>query len=278
MKFKQYLFLQICFICIVHIAFPQNDTTIHVVQILNPQKFYLNGGNNATFFGGVSRNVLTIKLPENTIRWYYSFSASRDERDLNETQNQLNLYAQILGIITESFIIENVVKILSTPPGSDYADVFLFPSYNNMRRFEEKIDLNPIYEGTFSYNREGSRLNFKSGEVEIKDPKMCTGTQYLGFRNPSLGYGINIWVEVVAIVSNNQGSYHWSEKDKSEMMSGLQEGFVKVGLGENFSKQIAECISNKITSQREKKQWLSMSETDKKKILGTHIQECFEEK
>lgn len=37
-------------------------------QIVHPEVFFLNGGNNATFTGGKSRKVFTINLPQNTIR------------------------------------------------------------------------------------------------------------------------------------------------------------------------------------------------------------------
>lgn len=103
-------------------------------------------------------------------------------------------------LIDQSGTTATAISLLSRPPGADYADVLLLSSYEDVVNFEKKVDLDPLSSKTFYFDRVGSRENQISALVEIKDPRRCVGTQYIGFRNPSSTYGIAISIEVVAIV------------------------------------------------------------------------------
>ena len=50
--------------------------------IVQQRSYYLNGGARAAF-GGKSRATLKIDLPQNTKRWYYSFTTSPGKMGLN---------------------------------------------------------------------------------------------------------------------------------------------------------------------------------------------------
>ncbi|WP_343855544.1 hypothetical protein [Fulvivirga kasyanovii] len=158
------------------------------------QNFFINGGAKAEFGNGNSRVYLPIKLPENTVKWYYEFSAERSEEENNKVKQNLSLVSDLSKIFidgtgTLSFGIDQ----LTQPPGSDYCDIYLV-NHDNLNLFESKQE--------FRYYTEGTRKNFKSGIVELEfHPNFLI---YLGIKNPSTLYGLNVAVEVVAIVKRRE--------------------------------------------------------------------------
>ncbi|MBL3657383.1 hypothetical protein [Fulvivirga sediminis] len=48
----------------------------------------------------------------------------------------------------------------------------------------------------------GSRVNYKSGTVEVKE--FINTTMYLAINNPDFNHGINVSIEIVAIVKETQ--------------------------------------------------------------------------
>lgn len=80
--------------------------------------------------------------------------------------------------------------MLSTPPGSDVCDIFLFEGdyYNN------------FLNGTsFNHYPIGTRQNFKSGVVQIRNQPLKK--PMIGIKNNDLTYGINVSIQIVAVVS-----------------------------------------------------------------------------
>jgi tetratricopeptide (TPR) repeat protein len=84
------------------------------------------------------------------------------------------------------------------PPGSASIDAYVFDQPNS-DAFLQKVDNNG---GRFYFSREGSIENTRQGVIEIDDIKQ--GTVYLGLKNPSTLDGVNVVIEVAAVVEEVQ--------------------------------------------------------------------------
>ena len=165
------------------------------VQVLEPQNLFVNGGSNALFRGGKSRVSVPISLPQNTVEWFYRFAASRDAQDIEEVNSRFGLLGELSSLLlnltgTGAVAANLVAETLQQPPGADYCDIILL-NPEEVSAFESK--------SAYNYYREGTRENFKSGNVKITCCK--TGIFYLGIRNPSPDYGVNVSIEAVAITA-----------------------------------------------------------------------------
>jgi hypothetical protein len=123
------------------------------------------------------------------VEWYYTFSSNREESDKNAVKNNLKLASQITKVIDATGITSLVVDQLLAPPGGDICDVYLLDAYN-IGPFNQK--------NVFHYIVEGSRENIKQGTIKITNKELPI--YYIGIKNPSNLYGIDVSLEVVAIV------------------------------------------------------------------------------
>ena len=158
--------------------------SLETVTVQN-EKFYLNSTSNALLKGGKNRIIVPVNLPDNTKEWYYVFSASREEKDINNTLSSFNFASQITKFLKEDESIQGAVSNLSPPPG---ANICVINDDANAELFKEKEE--------FSSSLDGSRENFKSGIVKISSNEKG----YLGIRNPDNLYGIHIAIEIIAVV------------------------------------------------------------------------------
>ncbi|MBT1705153.1 hypothetical protein [Chryseosolibacter indicus] len=177
------------------------NSTVSLKKIYTPisihevQDFFINGGLNATFANGKSRITIPISLPENTVEWYYRFSASRNKEDIENVKTNFKLLSEVatatFGLTGVSgMVTESIFNNLAQPPGSDFCDIYLLPS-EYRSTFEAKQD------DQLRHYPDGGRQNFKSGNVRVT---CCnTGQFYLGIKNPAATMGINVSIEVVAI-------------------------------------------------------------------------------
>jgi hypothetical protein len=163
--------------------------------IQSPQEFYVNSGSNAIFKGGKSRVTFPITFPPNTVEWYFSFAAYRDETQVASTKKNINLTGQLAKLLAGGIsggVLSIGISQLTAPPGADYCDIVMLDR-NNFSLFEAKEQ--------YRYLTQGTRENFKAGVVQVK---CCMDdTYYLGLRNPDGYYGIGVVVEVVAIVAES---------------------------------------------------------------------------
>ncbi|MEM0998204.1 MAG: DUF1036 domain-containing protein [Bacteroidota bacterium] len=167
------------------------DISYGTRTVCSTQKFVVNGGFRNFTGLGKSRIVLPVKLPHNTIRWYYEFSAYQNEADINRVAASFELAGELSRAIDASGITANLIGMLSQPPGEAYCDVFVLDSWN-AANFEN--------HDRYRYYGDCSRQNYTSGVVEVNGAH--SGTLYLGFRNPATSYPISIAVQVVAVVAN----------------------------------------------------------------------------
>lgn len=208
---KNYVFTVI-FLLLIQVCFSQDyEIKIKTRQLIETRSIYLNGGLNATF-GGQSRTYLEVDLPPNTVKWYYSFSTKRGK---SGTKN-LNLAIQLTGMLSDpSGTTSNALAAIKVPEGVASADVYLCDR-SNIDKFLSKDDL---YGGNYSYIMEGSAQSTKQAVVEIDD--FNTGTVYLGLRNPSTNNGVNISIEVVAIIETRIPIAKSDAQQKAELYGGL---------------------------------------------------------
>lgn len=164
---------------------------LQVVSVITQQTFYLNGGIRSQF-GGQSRAIFQINLPQNAIAWYYTLSTQPGQS--NNSQS-LNLASQLSQLITGSNLLSTLATEIVTPQGSGACDTYLFQNEQNAIAFQDKVDLR---RGIFYYIITGSRTNFLNGTVEI--PGTGQNLYFLGFKNPSETQGITVTFDVAAIV------------------------------------------------------------------------------
>ncbi len=184
--------MKFCLFALLMSAFTVSGQTFErkAVSVVSQRSIYLNGGVNASF-GGKSRTTIPITLPENTVSWYYSFSTTPGQ---SGAQN-LNLLAQLAALaIDPTGLTSDIVSLIKIPSGSAIIEAYLMDQENS-DAFLRKVDLNG---GTYSFYREGTLTNTKHAVVPINN--FPQGTHYLGLKNPSEIDGVNIYLEVVAIV------------------------------------------------------------------------------
>jgi hypothetical protein len=160
-----------------------------VITIIQERAIYLNGGARATV-GGKSRETIKIDLPRNTTGWYYGFTTTPGESGMAN----LNLAIQLGALAMDPIgLTKAALEKINVPNGSASIDVYTLDQ-NNSDLFMAKVDLNG---GSYSYFRDGTVLNTRSGVIQIA--QITGNTVYLGLKNPSTFDGINIKLEVVAI-------------------------------------------------------------------------------
>jgi hypothetical protein len=167
--------------------------TFEKTQTLQKEQFYLNSRSNAFIKGGKDRIIFPVNLPRNTVEWFYIFTASRNESDIQNTLKTFDLAGSLTTFINQDKSLQNAVASLNTPPGADICDIYLLDE-QNARLFIEGED--------FDYDMSASRENFKSGIIEV--PGQSNNKLFLGINNPDNIYGIHISFEIIAVVKKEE--------------------------------------------------------------------------
>ncbi|MBL4747076.1 MAG: hypothetical protein JKY08_12045 [Flavobacteriaceae bacterium] len=161
---------------------------LKATQVQAENKFYINSRSNDLVKGGKSRIILPIQLPENTVSWYYEFTASRNESEVSNTLHTFKLLAA-LSDYAEKEGLETAVSKLTPPPGAHICDIYLVNKIN-AHLFRDKKD--------FEFDLDASRENFKSGIVSVLTSN--ARTVYLAIKNPNNIYGIHVGIQAIAMV------------------------------------------------------------------------------
>jgi hypothetical protein len=168
-----------------------SNATYKVVPIITKQAFYLNGGAKA-MFGGVSREALQVNLPSNTVEWYYTITTSPNK---NQPSNG-DLTGQLVKLLVPDIgIATTALSSILVPSGSGACDIYLMTNANEVNKYVNK-------QPAGSAIMNDSRINFISGIVQVKD--FLNGQCFLVMRNPSASQGLNITIEVSAIVRSTK--------------------------------------------------------------------------
>jgi hypothetical protein len=181
------LFLLLIF-CKSAISFAQSTKPVYkVVPIVASHSFYLKGGSRA-LVGNSSRQVLPIQLPANTVEWYYTVTTTNNRKqslnsDLTEQLDKL--------LEPELGITSNALSTITVPGGSGLCDVYVMTNPNEVVKYVNK-------QPAASFLMNDSRQKYVSGIIQVKD--FLYGSCFLVLRNPSASQGLNVTVEVTAIV------------------------------------------------------------------------------
>jgi len=172
------------FILLVVMSFSLCAQKYKTVTIVNQTTKYLNSGGRA-ILGGVSRIPIRVDLPQNTVAWYYSFTTSAGVSGTS----MLNLAIQVAAFAEAGSLGGIVAENIKVPNGSNSVDVWLMPLDQKDNFMKEK-----------SVERYDDLSDFNTKQDVKLINNLLTGSYYLGLRNPSALEGINITIEVVALV------------------------------------------------------------------------------
>jgi hypothetical protein len=156
-----------------------------VVPIISQQSFYLKGGSRATGGNG-SRQVLQINLPANTVEWYYTVTTQLHRGQFSNS----DLTGQLVKLVDPKRGIAPKASV-SVPDGTGVCDVYLMTNFHEVNKYVNK-------KPAVSFLMIDSRQNYVSGAVPVKD--FLDGSCFLVIRNPSSFLGVNVNIEVTAIV------------------------------------------------------------------------------
>lgn len=194
----------------------QSTTVKYTPQTIKPQTVIVLHSGSQTWVGGVSRQIVEVKLPPNTVSWYYSFGAYNEAGQAQKAKGLVSLAAQLLKYVDQTNISTLAVNQLLAPSGSAYCDIEFFDTYEQAKKFEDKADYTIFGEG-YKALQKYSVKNHKSGVVKIEDKKFQSGTFYLGLRNPVSFGEINLMYEVVAITEEKTVQKP-AEKSKEQLV------------------------------------------------------------
>lgn len=243
------------------------------IQVLTAQSSYLNSEGGKILSLGVKQSTLVfdIDLPENTIRWFYIFTASRSAADIKKAQENIKLFAQLTKVIDQTGTSAKALPYLFPPPGSDYCNAYVFTSKSDADKFNKEFNLKSFY-----YNRKSSRENFKSGSVDVDEPQYIRGRQYLGIHNPSTAYGINVAIEVVAIVKENlKDSQGWTKSNKESVFNSCINTLnYSMTSDDNIKEQICGCYTDAIVKNYSSEAFQEKPSYEVKNILTQNMKTC----
>jgi hypothetical protein len=178
--------LALLFFCATCQSYAQTSKQEYmVVPVISQQSFFLKGGSRATGHNG-SRQVLQINLPANTVEWYYTVT-TRSQR--GQFANS-DLTGQLVKLVDPKNGIAPKAS-LRVPDGTGLCDVYLMTNPNEVIKYVNK-------KPAVSFLMNDSHQNYVSGAVQVKD--FLGGSCFLVIRNPSSYLGVNVNIEVTAIV------------------------------------------------------------------------------
>ena len=159
-----------------------------VVPVVTSHSFFLKGGSRA-IIGNSSRQVLPIELPANTVEWYYTVTTT--------TNRKQSLNSDLTGqldklLVPDLGITSNALSTIAVPGGSGICDVYVMTNPYEVNKYVNKKP------AARSFLMNDSRQNYISGLIQVKD--FLYGSCFLVLRNPSASQGLNVTVEVTAIV------------------------------------------------------------------------------
>lgn len=160
--------------------------TYKTVTVLDPQAGYLVSYYNS----GNSRTIIPVTLPENTVRWYYEFTAYRNKADVEAVRNNFQLASELSTFIDQTGFLKLATAVLTPPAGGDICNVYLIDNEQEAKVFMQK-------QPNFKRVIDGSRTSLTSAVVPVQHKEKQV---YLGLHNPADVDGIYFAIEVVAVV------------------------------------------------------------------------------
>ena len=245
---------------------PIQDSAFTVVTIAPAQSFYLDSRLMSNL-NGRSRLTIPVNLPEGTVRWYYSFAASESK---NEPLEWVGLAGQLTKLYDKTGIASEVINRLVKPAGTTVCDIFVLNTEGSLF-FENKEDDKVIFDKDFS------RQNMTGGIVEVW---VKNKRPVLGLSNPSIKTGINVKIEISAVVSKSKPSNliflketTWNKAQKEELWSKMSYAFD--GKKNNQTDAVTLCAIDSFAHHYTFQEYALMTESEKNYKLMSKIEACF---
>ena len=243
-------------------TFGQSYTTkFETKSVVSQRLISLNGGMRASA-GGKSRTVIQVNLPQGTTEWYYSFSTN----PAGSGTKNLQLLMQVTAAVADptklsSFALSNI----EIPSGSKTIDVYLLDQ-RNADAFINKVDNNG---GAFYFSREGSVTATRQGSVKIS--QISGNPMYLGIKNPSSLEGVDITIEVVAVVATKAYLDTWTSENLDKIYNNCLGTFANKS---SEAEQICNCLKSKIANDYTPSIYNQLSESSRQKLYKDLISNC----
>lgn len=263
-RLKAFLIL-FTFVSTVLKAQNTGDNSPQVVTVSAAQNFYLDS-RIVSNINGRSRLTIPVNLPEGTVKWFYSFAAVESK---NEPLEWVGLAGQLTKLYDRTGIASEVINRLVKPTGTSSCDIYVLNT-EGISTFLNKTDEN------FSYDKENSRLNFTGGVVEVP---FKTSNIVLGLSNPSVKSGINLKVEVTALVvkvvkkdfAKNQAT--WTKEAKANIYT--QMTYLFDGKKSAAADAIMLCAMDSVSKMYALEEYNQLLNNEKNSKLTSIVQECF---
>ncbi len=163
-----------------------------VVPIISQQSFYLKAASVNKRHSS-SGQILQVNLPANTVAWYYTVTTRTGHGQFSNS----DLTGQLVKMVDPASGITNKASV-RVSAGSGLCDVYLMTNPLEVNKY---INNRPAV----SFLMNDSREHYISGAVMVKD--FLDGSCFLVIRNPNSSGGVNVNIEVTAIVlSSTVGS------------------------------------------------------------------------
>lgn len=250
------------------------DTAYSVVTVSSAQNFYLDS-RIISKINGHSRLALPVVLPENTVRWFYSFAATESK---NEPLEWVSLAGQLTKIYDRTGIVSEAITRLVKPVGTTVCDVFVFDT-EGVAAFEKRDD------AILNFDKNLSRMSITGGIVEGIATK---NKLMLGISNPSLKTGINVKIEVSAIVAKSTIIYNkvtqktptekanlWTKMEREAVFSDVLASFE--GKNDPSVSEVTTCVVQKVASNFTPDEFKNRSLGERDAVLSQMRKDCFSE-
>ena len=275
---KRITFVLICFVGFLSANFSQQtrsfDTAFSVLTLTSPQSFYLDS-RIVSQINGRSRLTIPVQLPEGTIRWYYSFVALESK---NEPMEWVGLAAQLTKLVDKTGISAAFISRFVSPTGTAACDIYVLDTEGG-KFFEEKEDKK------WQYDRNTSRLNMTGGVVEsyVSKPNFV-----VGMSNPSLKSGINIRIEITAIVAKLSPKYNANRQLRDASSEPLWSGAQREAFYNDFQSsfegkmtpsvsEVSMCMMSKVIHHFTPKEFDAKAKVEKEALVSWIKKDCYVE-
>ncbi|TDE15635.1 tetratricopeptide repeat protein [Dyadobacter psychrotolerans] len=268
--------ISLLLIVIFNTFLSQGQSTTTVLKeksLVKGQTIYLN---SKARLGGKNRIVVPIRLPANTVAWYYSFTTVTTNNAKQHVPGS-GLQMQIAKLITDGALnlisaglVTNIVSQLIKPTGSGAVDVYLTDA-NGLKQFERK-DLVGMYAVNVpTFYSEGTAQNSRNGVFQIpiirNDLSLC-------LRNPSVTEGVAVSVDVVAIVSSKEYRDIWSTKNISSI---YDDCLNKFSVKDAEAEKACNCAKSKVSTSYKPSFYLALSDSKRTDVLQEAMKRCLQE-
>lgn len=267
MKKIYFLFL----LCSIFSFSQVEEVSYKVIKLVEPQNIFINGGIKSTF-GGSSRSYVAVNLPPNTIEWFYAFTTE----NLKTNENTISLQEQLINSISKVPNPASIaVSLLSIPDGVTPIDVFLC-NRKGYDDFFEKDFFNGWKNSNPAYFPNSSALSRKEGKTKVSG--LNNGTFYLCIRNTSKNTGVNVKLEVVAIVKETIINKNiWNKDVKQKLYDSIFNLISKHDLNDTQKEDFSLLMVNKIVNLYSPEGFSQLAEFEIKNLFKKIMLECDKE-